>query len=281
MGRVGPKLLLLLTWLLFLGLGGWVWTSLRKHGPQRRAARAWKALRSFARHLADPRLEAGPEASPRAPSLAGTRVRGRFEGREVHLEVVEADLGGYRLQLGVEVDPDVRLEVRAPRLLERLLGPRGRRVPGTREAALLARGSGRRAEEVFEHGGAELGTALEELLGYCVDERLVAERGWLYLETVLPRLSARWLAWLCRRLARVARFYERRPVVVRARRRYAWTGGHTATRCPYCRDALAPEDEGLVACGECDTLHHTECFAAHGACSIYACGGVRSQPVSA
>lgn len=76
--------------------------------------------------------------------------------------------------------------------------------------------------------------------------------------------------------------------------------------CPYCRGALAEplspalDDQGaagaaagaagddpptpppsppeLVRCDRCRTVHHAACFAEHGGCATYACGGRRSLP---
>lgn len=38
------------------------------------------------------------------------------------------------------------------------------------------------------------------------------------------------------------------------------------THCPWCRDAIAPEDE-IVACGSCGARHHEECHLEHGRCA--------------
>lgn len=44
--------------------------------------------------------------------------------------------------------------------------------------------------------------------------------------------------------------------------------------CPYCRAALDPEQ--AVACLDCETLHHADCWREALECTTYACGGRRS-----
>lgn len=43
-------------------------------------------------------------------------------------------------------------------------------------------------------------------------------------------------------------------------------------RCPYCHDDVA-RSAAAVACSECGSFHHRECFDENGACSIFACAG--------
>lgn len=41
--------------------------------------------------------------------------------------------------------------------------------------------------------------------------------------------------------------------------------------CPYCREALGGSEP--IACAQCGTQHHVECFLEHGRCTVLACGG--------
>jgi len=40
--------------------------------------------------------------------------------------------------------------------------------------------------------------------------------------------------------------------------------------CPYCRTRIA-DDEQLVACEACGTLHHADCYAENCGCTIFGC----------
>lgn len=45
----------------------------------------------------------------------------------------------------------------------------------------------------------------------------------------------------------------------------------TAVACPYCRAKIGPEEQSL-ACEGCGTLHHADCYAENGGCTIFGCG---------
>jgi TM2 domain-containing membrane protein YozV len=44
----------------------------------------------------------------------------------------------------------------------------------------------------------------------------------------------------------------------------------TAVACPYCRAKIGEEDPSL-ACEGCGTLHHSDCYAENGGCTIFGC----------
>ena len=44
----------------------------------------------------------------------------------------------------------------------------------------------------------------------------------------------------------------------------------SAEVCPYCRTAIAAEDVSQ-ACEGCGTVHHADCYAENGACTIFGC----------
>jgi len=42
--------------------------------------------------------------------------------------------------------------------------------------------------------------------------------------------------------------------------------------CPFCQSVVKP-GEGSIRCSSCGTLHHAECWAENGGCTILGCGG--------
>src|SRR5262245_5212074 len=46
-------------------------------------------------------------------------------------------------------------------------------------------------------------------------------------------------------------------------------------KCPYCQNSIVPF-KGLVLCEKCKAIHHTECWAALGTCSVFGCGSNKS-----
>jgi hypothetical protein len=41
--------------------------------------------------------------------------------------------------------------------------------------------------------------------------------------------------------------------------------------CPYCRDAVGPQDASYMACSECGTPHHRECYDENAGCTLFGC----------
>jgi hypothetical protein len=64
--------------------------------------------------------------------------------------------------------------------------------------------------------------------------------------------------------------------------------GDRGASCPICQSAIAAE-EPVVACPQCDQIHHRECWAEIGGCGTYGCkqapvlekGPATSQPLTA
>jgi ssDNA-binding Zn-finger/Zn-ribbon topoisomerase 1 len=46
--------------------------------------------------------------------------------------------------------------------------------------------------------------------------------------------------------------------------------GDPGATCPICQTAIAA-DEGIVACPQCDQIHHHECWSEVGGCGTYGC----------
>ena len=44
----------------------------------------------------------------------------------------------------------------------------------------------------------------------------------------------------------------------------------TAVACPYCRAKIGQEEQSL-ACEGCGTVHHADCYAENGGCTIFGC----------
>lgn len=62
----------------------------------------------------------------------------------------------------------------------------------------------------------------------------------------------------------------------------AWSErGSGQPLCPYCRDELDSADLELSRCERCHTVHHSECFAELGRCSVFGCGGERREGLRA
>lgn len=87
-------------------------------------------------------------------------------------------------------------------------------------------------------------------------------------------------------LVGLARSWGRRPIEVKVRGavsaspHMAWTGGGTQPLCPFCRSDLGEEDAELAACPRCDTVHHAECLEEAGGCTVFGCGGRRTERVA-
>ena len=224
--------------------------------------------------------------SPEPLDLFRSRVRGgSLEGRKVWVELGSCKPGEFRVRLGVDLDPQLRLKIQVPSLmgrLQRALGSSAFVKTGDPELdgrLLITSDRQVSARRLFVHGGEELLEIVGELLQPGRTEEVVADQGWLYLDCLLPDLDPRYLRWVLNRMVKAARFYERKPIKIRwlQAERFAWTGGGKQSLCPYCREEVAEAQADLVACESCQTLHHEECFDEHGGCTIYGCGGASKE----
>ncbi len=223
-------------------------------------------LREFADEIG------GTLRSGEGKGLDGCLIKGTLDGRPVTLQFGACTSGSrYVIQFGVAVDPSVSVSIKDPSLLARWFGrgkPQGGRF-------LVKSQDASETSNMFVHGGPELVDLLGELLEQGQTDEIVADGGWLYLQCELGSLNDRWFRWYFARMVKLARFYERRPILVRSRPRFLWTGGGEHALCPYCRDGLPDDLEAAVACDVCNTLHHDECFQEHGGCTIFGCEGRR------
>lgn len=81
-------------------------------------------------------------------------------------------------------------------------------------------------------------------------------------------------------MAALARPCDRAPFAARAdalAARFAWTGGTAGARCPYCKDDLTA-DADVAGCERCQTVHHRECLAEAGGCTVFGCGARADAP---
>lgn len=84
-------------------------------------------------------------------------------------------------------------------------------------------------------------------------------------------------------MAALARPCDRAPFAGRAdalAARFAWTGGDSSARCPYCKDDLTAEVD-VVGCERCHTVHHRECLAEAGGCTVFGCRARDGGPARA
>jgi hypothetical protein len=186
-------------------------------------------------------------------------VSGQFEGRAVELV------------LRLSGDPTLLCELRLPEGSHEFVATR----PG-----ILGRVLGPGPVVKARAARTQLDEPLRALLlehGYA---RVSLGAGWLRAEKLLGMgdLRLERLLGVCRSLGRIARLSEpRRPT----------SGVHLAQsgagerRCPFCRETLPADREGLMVCTECRTLHHADCFLEAGGCTVFGCQGarVRAGPV--
>jgi Zn finger protein HypA/HybF involved in hydrogenase expression len=87
--------------------------------------------------------------------------------------------------------------------------------------------------------------------------------------------SAKRHARLVAVLVKIARAFDR--VLLRVKifggDRLALVGAHGKARCAYCHDDLTGEEPDLVACDQCATVLHAECWSELGACPLLGCTG--------
>lgn len=224
------------------------------------------ALQAFSRALKQPRLR----------NLLGDtmRVEGRLRGEEVAAHVWPA---------AHEVRADVRVEAVIPVALSGTVvrGRTGPRLAGDRELPASFREAGpdlalrtllQKVDEV-KLGLSGIEARSREPLGertlLVVAEALIALAGFVRTDTPpKPAPVARLIATRTRP-ADAARGAESGPRV----------GGRGAQVCPFCRDGIDADARDAVACEGCATLHHGDCWAENGRCTVRGCEQVRAERV--
>lgn len=228
--------------------------------------------------------------------LLHTYVRGRLEGHPIALTFEQRGAGESAVDVAifeVEVDNpagDFRLQRASPMdQLARWAGllPRSELPPELDDDLVVRHGDTASLRRLFQQ--VELVRAIRHLMNRFDVHEVQLEQGTLRVERrVAVGLSGQHtlhpdeLRAVFRALFRVARLVSRQRVTVkvaerRLEPRFAWTGGGSSARCPYCRDEVDVEaaDEAVVACGRCGTLHHRDCLDEAGGCTIFGCGAER------
>jgi hypothetical protein len=231
------------------------------------------ALLAFSRALKRPRFDhLAPGAS---------RVEGRLRGERVSAQAWSSPWPGASSDLRAEV----RLEAVVPvQLTETFVrGPTGQpRLSSDREPHPRLREAGpdlalrtllKRVDEV-KLGLSGLEARSREPLGEpslrIVADALISLAGFVRTDPPpKPDPVARLIATRTRPADAVRGAESEGPrVVVRG-----------PQVCPFCRDGIDADAQDAVACEGCATLHHGECWAENGRCTVRGCEQVRAGPV--
>jgi hypothetical protein len=79
---------------------------------------------------------------------------------------------------------------------------------------------------------------------------------------------------LLHRLDRIATWFDRAPIRVRAlRAERRALSGVDGLRCAYCHGSLSGDEDGLVACECCATVLHSSCWRENARCPVLGCPG--------
>jgi hypothetical protein len=239
-----------------------------------------RQLRALARSL-----EGGRAIVPGGvgSTLADGRVDGRLLGHQV--QVTFARDGGRKKGHVARLDVVVAhsaasFEVEEAGVLDRL----GRWL-GLSEDALGA------DDLALRHGAAgarrliqasEVKRAIRRVLHLPGVSKVTLRGSMLRIERRLhgSRVDAAELERALDALVALAHRCDRVPVKIAVRpveERFAWTDGGADARCPYCHDGLDPAADDVESCGKCRTVHHRECLAEAGGCTVFGCGE-RSPP---
>ncbi len=229
----------------------------------------------------------GKTALSWAEGLASAWVRGWIDELEVSLSFERRGAGKHKyhvaiFEVPVEHSPG-DFELEAPSVWRDLgamfgLVDEPERIPG---AGGLAVEGGTAARRLVQQAAVTAALGRLRAAG--------ARRVWLRDGTLGTELRVndevlepRALRAVFTHLGEVARACRRRELKIevkdRARApRFAWTGGGEVALCPYCRDEVAPESEAAADCDACGTVHHRECLAEAGGCTVFGCAAGRPR----
>lgn len=123
--------------------------------------------------------------------------------------------------------------------------------------------------------GSGLAKIIERLFKVYGIARLRIENGWLQVVArpgdVDPLAYHALLEWLDRAAATFDRVTL--PVKVLGGERKALGDGKGGTRCAYCHGGIDGGEPDLIACEQCHTVLHDECWREHGRCPLLGCVG--------
>jgi hypothetical protein len=217
-----------------------------------RALRIERALHAVMRRLEHPRLAGGSVWGHLGDHTFV--VSGRRDGFDVTVAIRRASA-----RVEVQVDTALRLLVE-PEPGARYLRDGARLRASGAAAAWAAR------EDV--HG-------LTDLTGLAGVDSIFVAGGRLRIDLELAAPAA-----LADVVARAVAFAPRfappagPDVMLVARTKADGAGG---PRCPFCREAVA--EDAVRACEVCGTVHHADCLAEVGRCTVLGCSGGRTAPV--
>ncbi len=290
---MGPALLLAsadLATLAALALPGLVTATLLVLVARERRSRylaATRELRAFAATLQD-----GLVVAPTDRSLLERSVTGAVNGHDARITFVRRGSGKHAhtaIVYDVQVHhPAASFEVAETEGLEALGRWLGlRKLDALGQEDLVLREGGESAGQLLQ--AKDVRAALRRVLDLTGVQSVTLQGRTLRIEQC-AEVHARSMQSAVRALAQLARLCGRVPVsslrvVVQERgaasvdlsTRFAWTGGGEAARCPYCRDELDAAAPEVAACERCGTVHHRECLAEAGGCTVFGCGAAERE----
>jgi hypothetical protein len=253
---------------------------------------AWRGLlRRLAVRRVAARLAQASVSSRRRPAGHEIYVTGLLGGRRVR--VAHQHLADEFLTCAVQLDNAVDgLSIYPTHGSSRAFLERERRtgrMAALGEEALDAKFAvqgqpGEEAARLFRSG--QLESALDELFGPLKMMRVTTEGGWLVAIRRLRRgrvVDSSESLRAVQALVRVAPLFSRRELRLDlVGRSFAFTDGGLSQGavCPYCRDSLdvSPGASGQLArCESCRTVHHEECYAEAGGCTVMGCAAQARQ----
>ncbi len=214
------------------------------------------------------------------PSLKRTSLRGALDGHEIAITYEIRGAGKSKktyTQLALRVsNPVASFSVGRAGVLNRLgrwLGVVSDVKTGHEavDDKYILQGQQGSLKTLFR--SRDLERAIDALFGGEGVSKVSLEDGWLRCER--PQvLGAGAYRTMFRALRRIAAECERTQVVVKIlgeTPRFAWTAGSGTAHCPYCRDDVGLDGDDVMACAGCNTVHHAECYAEAGGCTIFGC----------
>jgi len=187
------------------------------------------------------------------------------------VESIEGSRGGRRVELALGESGRYDLRVAAPRLSGRLVVTEGVWLTRLLGFATAVRLEGEAAERLA--GAPEVEARAREALAEAAHRASMAQRsrgalfledGWLTVPAIRTVPEVGDLVRLVDALARVGEALDEVAALAIA----VSAASRDHGRCPYCREEVAGETR---VCGTCDALHHAECWAEHGGCSVFGC----------
>jgi len=229
-------------------------------------------------------LAGGPRELGWFGSLADVVFEGRLAtGRSARIRYVahvhstgKSAYTTFTVHMGVSADRTAQLEVSLENVFSRLgewLGllakvPTGKQafdrryrvtsVDGVRTRNALGRGLDSLIHCIFSSFGAE---------------RLAAGRGWLEATMQAASLDPHHYREALALLDEAAQAMERTPLRVRVLggERRALRDASGATRCAYCHGGITGDEDALVACAQCRTVLHEDCWNEAARCPTLGC----------